>query len=69
MRPELRIHDLRHTAASWMTLAGESERKVRDVLGQTDVRTTARYAHLAPNDLQTAVDVIGKVASGTVGGR
>jgi integrase len=62
VREELRIHDLRHTAASWMTLAGESEQKVRDVLGHTDVRTTARYAHLAPSDLQTAVDVIGRVA-------
>ncbi|HQQ76258.1 MAG TPA: site-specific integrase [Thermoanaerobaculia bacterium] len=62
VRPDLRIHDLRHTAASWMTLAGESERKVRDVLGHTDVRTTARYAHLAPNDLQGAVNVIGQMA-------
>jgi integrase len=64
VRPELRIHDLRHTAASWMTLAGEPERKVRDVLGHTDVRTTARYAHLAPSDLSGAVNVIGKLANG-----
>jgi integrase len=62
VRSELRIHDVRHTAASWMTMGGEPERKVRDVLGHTDVRTTARYAHLAPNDLQATVDVIGKFA-------
>lgn len=62
VRPELRIHDLRHTAASWLTIAGTSERKVRDVLGHTDARMTARYSHLAPEHQQEAVDVLGKLS-------
>ena len=62
VRPELRIHDLRHTAASWLTIAGTSERRVRDVLGHTDARMTARYSHLAPEHLQEALDVLGKLS-------
>lgn len=64
VRAELRIHDLRHTAASWLTIAGTSERRVRDVLGHTDARMTARYSHLAPEHLQEAVDVLGRLSSG-----
>lgn len=64
VRPELRIHDIRHTAASWLTIAGTSERFVRDVLGHADARMTARYSHLAPEHLQEAVDVLGRLSSG-----
>jgi integrase len=62
VRPELRIHDLRHTAASWLTIAGTSERKVRDVLGHADARMTATDSHLAPEHLQEAADVLGKLS-------
>jgi integrase len=60
--PELRIHDLQHTAASWLTIAGTSERGVRDALGHADARMTARYSHLAPEHLQEALDLLGKLS-------
>jgi integrase len=62
VRPELRIHDLRHTAASWLTIAGTSERRVRDVLGHTDARMTARYSHLAPEHLREALETLGRLS-------
>lgn len=62
VRPELRIYDLRHTAASWLIIAGTDERRVRDVLGHSNARMTARYSHLAPEHLQEALDVLGRLS-------
>jgi integrase len=42
-----RIHNLRHTFASGGLLVGEGPAMIGKLLGQTQVQTTARYAHLA----------------------
>lgn len=44
----LRVHDLRHTFASALHSATGDLLLVRDALGHASVRTTQRYAHLAP---------------------
>ena len=44
--PKLRIHDLRHTAATLWLGAGESIYFVQQQLGHADIRTTiATYGH------------------------
>ena len=43
--PHIRLHDLRHTAATLAVAAGESVLFVQSMLGHSDVRTTMRYAH------------------------
>lgn len=51
---DFRLHDLRHTCASWMAMRGVPIRTIADQLGH-DVKMAARYAHLAPAHLQEAV--------------
>jgi integrase len=46
--PRIRIHDLRHTFASQAVIQGVPLPQVQQWLGHADIRTTMRYAHLAP---------------------
>lgn len=40
-----RVHDLRHTYASWLVDANVPLEKVRELLGHKDLTTTQRYVH------------------------
>lgn len=55
---DFRIHDLRHTFASWLVSEGVELVKVRDLLGHTSIKMTERYAHLMPNKLLEAVSIL-----------
>jgi integrase len=52
----LRIHDLRHSAASAMINAGVDLYAVGRILGHADHKSTMRYAHLANDTLLAAVE-------------
>ena len=63
--PELRIHDLRHSAASFMVNAGVDLFAVGRVLGHADHKSTMRYSHLANDTLLAAVEAgAAKMAAG-----
>jgi integrase len=51
----LTFHDLRHDAASNLTMQGVSQRAVMELLGHRDPRMTIRYQHLAPGHLEDAM--------------
>ena len=55
---DVRINDLRHTFASRALALGESLTMIGKLLGHTQVQTTARYAHLARDSMQTAASRI-----------
>ena len=57
----LRIHDLRHSFASFLVNAGRSLYEVQELLGHADSRTTTRYAHLSRERLREAVEVVPRV--------
>jgi integrase len=61
-RGELRIHDLRHTAGSWLGQAGFSEAVISEVLGHSRAGVTAGYVHLRPDHLRDAVEKLGELA-------
>jgi integrase len=46
--PELRFHDLRHCAGTYMAMAGVPISTVQQILGHRDIKTTTRYIN--PND-------------------
>jgi len=50
-----RIHDLRHTYASWLVMGGVSLYKVSKLLRHSSIKMTERYAHLAPEYLHDTV--------------
>ena len=63
--PGLRIHDLRHSFASFAVANGASLFLVGKLLGHASARTTERYAHLSGDPLQDAVASIGRQITGS----
>ncbi len=55
---DVRIHDLRHTFASFLVNAGHSLYEAQKMLGHRDPRTTMRYAHLGQASLLAAAETV-----------
>ena len=55
---DVRIHDLRHTFASFLVNAGHSLYEVQKLLGHGDPRTTMRYAHLEQASLVAVAETV-----------
>ena len=56
-----RLHDLRHSFASFLVNKGVSIYIVQGLLGHSNVRATQRYAHLANETLSDAAELIPSV--------
>jgi integrase len=52
----LRLHDLRHTLASWQVAQGVSLAIIGKGLGHNSTATTARYSHLAVDPVRDAMN-------------
>lgn len=57
---DVRIHDLRHSFASFLVNSGCSLYEVQKILGHYDPKVTMRYAHLAHASLIQAANMVGK---------
>jgi integrase len=57
---DVRVHDLRHSFASFLVNSGRSLYEVQRILGHTQIKTTQRYAHLSQDSLLAAANEISK---------
>ena len=58
---DVRLHDLRQTAASVMVQANVPIFTVSRILGHTQIKTTQRYSHLAEDTLLAATETASSV--------
>src|SRR5450830_400620 len=65
-----RVHDLRHTHASWMIAAGTDLFVLQRRLGHESITTTTEtYAHLMPDQQRAAADAASRALGGLVSGQ
>ncbi len=58
---DVRLHDLRHSFASFLVNEGVSLYVVQALLGHANARTTQRYAHLASDTLSDATEIVDSI--------
>ncbi len=65
----VRLHDLRHTFASFGVGSGLSLPLIGKLLGHSDIGTTQRYAHLADDPVRQAAERIGATLEAAMKGK
>jgi integrase len=64
---DVRLHDLRHTFASWSVMGGATLHMTGTLLGHRQAGTTMRYAHFAEDPVQAAAERVAGTIAGALG--
>jgi len=65
--PHMRVHDLRHTAATLLLAAGVHVKVVAEMLGHSTVKMTLdTYGHAVPGLTEAAANRLGELLTGRV---
>ncbi|MDE0208512.1 MAG: site-specific integrase, partial [Boseongicola sp.] len=64
---DVRLHDLRHTFASYAVMQGTPLPVVAKLLGHTQTTMTLRYAHTGDRETEAAGERIGELMAGSLG--
>jgi site-specific recombinase XerD len=64
--PHLRLHDLRHSFASFLVNSGRTLYEVQQILGHSQSIVTERYAHLSTKTLQDAANSASVIIRGAM---
>jgi integrase len=59
--PPVRLHDLRHSHASWLLAGGASLQVVKERQGHVSIATTDKYLHTLPDADDTALAALDRV--------
>ena len=63
--PDIRLHDLRHSAASLLLALNIHPRVVMELLGHSQISLTMdTYSHTVPEILRDAIDKLGAALDG-----
>ena len=57
---KLRLHDLRHTAATNLARSGKDNKFIAQYPGHKDVKTSARYIHYFDDDLKKGAEELAR---------
>lgn len=63
----MRLHDLRHTAASQTAMNGAPLPVVARLLDHRDVAMTMRYAHVGDREIKAAAERVGQAIGAIIG--
>ena len=64
LSPAPRMHDLRHSHASWLLAGGADIQVVKERFGHQSITTTEKYLHTLPTADSTALDALNRVRHG-----
>lgn len=64
----VRVHDLRHTYASWLIQNGATLAEVAEVMGHSDTEVTKRYAHLRKDNFSAVRAALARSSRGADSG-
>lgn len=67
--PDVRLHDLRHSCASFSAIGGDSLLVTRARHGHRTVASTSRYAHLSDEPVRSAADRVADDLAALLGGQ